>query len=338
MGDLDAKRLLVENSKLKIQQNELSSVLGEEREMVKYLHGVIKNYEQLLRSNSKSKSSPRPTVVKRYHTDLKTDPQLITKDHEEERDTEFESVSMKSQIITTQNRKGDSTGCLKPLSEQHRNKTPLSLQNCLMRGRREDSHRLSSYQGVNRPHICTENVSRSTDDLCLENLESDSSSDEDLVKDNRASFSAHNIEHNGILNPVQSSEGQPMGSVVDYNAPSRFDHEYNKESHSGKHQELNNPTLYPNRYRCSTTTYDEIDINREGTSSTNPTSSSTKTQPTSINGEKELAEMFRELDKMESKLNKCEKSVAKSEKRLTKIENKMEYLESFALGEESEWL
>ncbi|XP_031562283.1 uncharacterized protein LOC116298075 [Actinia tenebrosa] len=345
MGDLDAKRLLIENSKLKIQQNELSSVLGEEKEMVKYLHGVIKNYEQLLRSNSKSNSSSPPAVVKMYHdTDLKTDPK---KAHEGDIHTKIESARKKYQIITTQHRKGDATGRLMLPSEQPRNKTPLSLQSCLVRGSEEDSQGFSPYQGVNRPRVYKENVSRSSDDLRLENLENSSSSDDDLVKDNLASFSSgHNIGHNNILNPVHFeeglSEGQPMGSVG--NAPSnkRFNHKYDKESHSGKHQELEafvNPTLYPNWYCCSKTAHDEID-KKETSSTTRPRSNFTKTTTTSINDnrESELAEMFRELDKMESKLNRYENLVAKSDKRLTKIENKLEYLESFALGEESECL
>lgn len=337
MGDLDAKRLLVENSKLKIQQNELSNVLGEEREMVKYLHGVIKNYEQLLRSNSKSESSPRPAVVKRYHIDHKTDP---TKAHEEEKDSKIESESIKSQMITTQHRKGEAFGRLMPLSEQHRNKTPLSFQTCLMRGSREDSQGLSPYQGVNRPHICRENVSRSLNDLCFENLESSSSSDEDLVKDRLVSSSAHNDgQQSGILNTVhhakESSADPSLGSVG--NAQLRFDHKYNKEKHLGTHQEVVNPALNQNWYCCSKPSYDEIEMNKEGPS-TNPRSNCTKTQERTINGEKELTEMFQELDRIESKLNKCEKSVSKDEKRLTRIENKMEYLESFALGKESEWL
>lgn len=42
--------LRIENKKLRGKHNELESDLIEEKEMVKYLHGVIKNYQQLLKS------------------------------------------------------------------------------------------------------------------------------------------------------------------------------------------------------------------------------------------------------------------------------------------------
>ena len=41
--------LRIENKKLRGKHNELESNLTEEKEMVKYLHGVIKNYQQLLK-------------------------------------------------------------------------------------------------------------------------------------------------------------------------------------------------------------------------------------------------------------------------------------------------
>lgn len=41
--------LRIENKKLRGKHNELESDLTEEKEMVKYLHGVIKNYQQLLK-------------------------------------------------------------------------------------------------------------------------------------------------------------------------------------------------------------------------------------------------------------------------------------------------
>ena len=42
--------LRMENKKLRGRHNELESNLTEEKEMVKYLHGVIKNYQQLLKT------------------------------------------------------------------------------------------------------------------------------------------------------------------------------------------------------------------------------------------------------------------------------------------------
>lgn len=47
--DEHLKYLRMENKKLQSRHNELESNLTEEKEMVKYLHGVIKNYQQLLK-------------------------------------------------------------------------------------------------------------------------------------------------------------------------------------------------------------------------------------------------------------------------------------------------
>ncbi|XP_001632810.2 uncharacterized protein LOC5512453 [Nematostella vectensis] len=63
MGDHTSEKLRVENVRLKHQQNELSSDLNEEKEMVKYLHGVIKNYEVLLKRGSKQRDINIPVIA-----------------------------------------------------------------------------------------------------------------------------------------------------------------------------------------------------------------------------------------------------------------------------------
>ena len=76
------KYLRRENKKLRGARSELESNLIEEKEMVKYLHGVIKNYQKLLRNPDSSRrikasslkgnsplKSPRHFAVNKVHTE-----------------------------------------------------------------------------------------------------------------------------------------------------------------------------------------------------------------------------------------------------------------------------
>ena len=71
--DEHLESLRIENKKLRGRHNELESNLTEEKEMVKYLHGVIKNYQKLLRKpetarhlkTASLRKSPRSTSDRR---------------------------------------------------------------------------------------------------------------------------------------------------------------------------------------------------------------------------------------------------------------------------------
>lgn len=60
--------LRMENKKLRGRHNELESNLTEEKEMVKYLHGVIKNYQQLLKTPDSTRHLKASSLKKTSHS------------------------------------------------------------------------------------------------------------------------------------------------------------------------------------------------------------------------------------------------------------------------------
>ena len=64
--DCQLESLETENRRLKGKHDELETNLTEEKEMVKYLHGVIKNYQQLL-TQPETKRQPRSASLRKVH-------------------------------------------------------------------------------------------------------------------------------------------------------------------------------------------------------------------------------------------------------------------------------
>lgn len=84
------KYLRLENKKLRGARSELESNLNEEKEMVKYLHGVIKNYQKLLKNPDSSRrikasslkgnsrlKSPRHIAVNKRNTEEDLEQEVV---------------------------------------------------------------------------------------------------------------------------------------------------------------------------------------------------------------------------------------------------------------------
>lgn len=74
--------LRTENKKLRGKHNELESNLTEEKEMVKYLHGVIKNYQQLLKKPETTRHLQSASLKKVRRS--RSDRRLAGEEHVEE--------------------------------------------------------------------------------------------------------------------------------------------------------------------------------------------------------------------------------------------------------------
>lgn len=74
--------LRTENKKLRGKHNELESNLTEEKEMVKYLHGVIKNYQQLLKKPETTRHLQSASLKKVRRS--RSDRRLASEEHVEE--------------------------------------------------------------------------------------------------------------------------------------------------------------------------------------------------------------------------------------------------------------
>lgn len=74
--------LRIENKKLRGRHDELESNLTEEREMVKYLHGVIKNYQQLLKKPDSTRHL-KTSLLKKSRQSVSVGPSASESDAEE---------------------------------------------------------------------------------------------------------------------------------------------------------------------------------------------------------------------------------------------------------------
>ena len=74
----DLEYLRMENKKLCDARSELESNLSEEKEMVKYLHGVIKNYQQLLKKPDPTRHTKIPHSLKRSRNSRLINPRHLT--------------------------------------------------------------------------------------------------------------------------------------------------------------------------------------------------------------------------------------------------------------------
>lgn len=301
----DAKRLLEENHRLKNERQELSSVLGEEKEMVKYLHGVIKNYEHLLRSNSKRQDQYRPENTTDHDTVLTTShikPKLQASIPHEVKKEGLPKMNSKEKDVDSWRR---------------------SLEG------RHDMHGLQTVEREVIHHAHNKNHLSVHDDICLEDLEylSISSTDESTEdfaltpEMERRRFNERTHVKESQLT-AETSRTLPGKSRDD----KPLDHNH-RVNNTGQHSKTN----------TKKTIYDKESIKKNNNvTNTKPSSISNRDIPTSF--DTELDELNKELDAIASRLNKYEKSVNRSEKQLSKMEHRMEYLESFALGEESEYL
>jgi len=308
MGDPNARQLLEENHRLKHEREKLSSVLGEEKEMVKYLHGVIKNYEHLLRSNSR-KDNQYSHLTTRKMTDTKTvlsakmaklKPSVLHTKREEE-------TKQESNVVE------DATAGLRSTDLRH------------------DAHGL---QTVKKQTIQHQEPLSTDDDIFLEDLEYYSISSADELTDDCSltpEMERRRFSDRSRVNWKESQEKQKVEIARTYEDNSRS-RDCNQKSFDNNYIEdnLNEQHSYKDR---QVTTKDKETIKR-----TNHGQSTFVNQEPSTSFDKEIDDLNKELDKIAKRLNRYQKSLCRNEKYLGKIEHRMEYLESFALGEESEYL
>ncbi|XP_020903236.1 uncharacterized protein LOC110241687 [Exaiptasia diaphana] len=286
----DTKRLLRENTRLTNERNELSSVLGEEKEMVRYLHGVIKNYEHLLRYNS----SQRQNIVYRNMTEAKFDPDSISNESQAKVPSNLHKT-IKDSLFVRQSKDKVMTSPRLEFSLEERHQDMLGSQTV----KREVKQK-----------ACVE------DDTCLEDLEILSAS------------STEEPSHNSVL---QSDEMDRKRWNETQRVPKQNENHLKTLqtvdgiSRDGHHNFPDNYQRLNNRSRTRT--------NNDRPFTTGNTSRHLETS-----FDAELDELNKELDRIASKLSKHENSLLRSEKHLSKMEHRMEYLESFALGKESEYL
>lgn len=290
-----SKRLLQENTRLINERNELSSVLGEEKEMVRYLHGVIKNYEHLLRYNSSQRENRYRPSVYRNMTEEQIDHDSISNENQPK-------VSVK----------------LHKTSKDSQNKEKAMTSSRLGCSLEERHHDMVGLQTVKRE---VKQETFTEDEICLEDLEILSASSTEEPSDNS-------------LLPSAEMERKRWNERI----PSKKSEKHVKTSRSLS-------GISRDGHQNSSDNYQRLDIHSRtrpddktlhGKLVTNDNNQNTRILESSL--DTELDELNKELDRIASKLNRHENSLHRSEKHLSKMEHRMEYLESFALGKESEYL
>lgn len=240
--------LRTENKKLRGKHNELESNLTEEKEMVRYLHGVIKNYQQLLNipETTRHLKSASLKKVRRSHSARRLACQ-----------EDVEEIFVKNLV-----------------SEMSNVRTPE---------RKEED---------NEQFVSNDN------DRCVVLDTSD-------------------CENNDRIN---------NNSQVSEKALSAIDHEKAELSPD------TNKTFWEVKGQRSCGPRGNTSISLE------KICTERDTVLNHCDRERILQEMTHTLDSMMAKATVLEKSLKQKDKHLKKMERRFEYLESIALGEESEWL
>lgn len=236
--------LIIENKMLRGKHNELESDLTEEKEMVKYLHGVIKNYQQLLKKPETARHLKTSSLKKIRRT------------------SSARRFAGKSDV------------------------EELFVKNLVEMG---NSSAVDRDRGDNERLVPKDNgqcVVRDTSD-CGENT--------DRINNN-------NQGTDETLSVTECEKDSPDMDKIFWNV---------------KGQE-------------------SCDLRRKTASEEIPTE--TGKVSTYFDKERMLQEMTQTLDSMMAKATIIDKSLKQKEKHLKKMEQRYEYLESIALGEESEWL
>lgn len=237
--------LIIENKMLRGKHNELESDLTEEKEMVKYLHGVIRNYQQLLK---------KPETARH----LKTSP--LKKIRRPSSARRFASKSDVEELF------------VKNLAE------------------------MSNVPGVDRDRGDNERSVPNDNGHCV-------------VRDTSGCENTDRINNNN-----QESDETLSATECE---KAKITPDMDKMFWNVKGQE-------------------NYDLRRNTASEEIPTEPGKVS--TYFDKERILQEMTQTLDSMMAKATIVEKNLKQKEKHLKKMERRYEYLESIALGEESEWL
>lgn len=242
--------LRTENKKLRGKHNELESNLTEEKEMVKYLHGVIKNYQQLLKKPETTRHL-KTASLKKVRRSYSARRLASEKDVEE---LFMKNLVEMSNVRAVERKEGDNEQFVPNDNDQC---VVLDTSDCGNTDRINNNSQVSDETLSAIEYEKTE-VTPDTDKMFWD------------VKGQRSCGSRRNT-------------GIPLGPL----------------------EKIRTETETVSKY------FDRGRI---------------------------LQEMTQTLDSMMAKATVVEKSLKQKDKHLKKMERRYEYLESIALGEESEWL